>query len=1065
MGNGSTPLAVVTAQAGPEIDGDRASLIWAGDGSPRRGLQLVAFGSLCAASVHASICPEHFREATVFGVFFVVLATWQLLWAGLIVARPSRRLLVAGAFSNLATVGVWAVSRTTGTPFGPAPWRPEPVGSLDVLTCIVELAVAVGVFRLVARGMSRDISGSPTQFGTRLRQDARNLRALLPAGGALPDEVWTQRHKWIVAVLWLHAPGVFAFALFRGQSLVASLGASAIVVVFGLGERMLHNHRRVSTVETSIGLLTCSAVLVYLSGGSIEMHFHYFVMVGVITLYQDWWPFLVAIGYVVLQHGVAGALDPSAVYDHQSAINHPWEWAGIHGVFILAMSAAGIASWRLNESFLIGVVERQEQLEEAQEVAHLGGWERNITTGKGVWSAETYRLLGLDPAKVGPELSEFLSCVHPDDRSTVEAGLAATYESGTPLHLDVRVLNPSGIRWLHCRAKASAYIDGRPSVVSGTVQEITDRKHAEADVHQTLSLLSATLDATADGILVVDTEGKITSFNRRFAELWRVPERVLSTGDDDVALAFLVEQVADPDGFVAKIRELYAQPEAESEDLVEFRDGRTFERFSTPQRVDGTTVGRVWSFRDVSQQKRLERELSHQAFHDSLTGLANQALFRDRVDHALVRSARHGTRVGVLFLDLDNFKTVNDSLGHTAGDELLVAVAERLRASLRATDTAARLGGDEFAVLVEDLENDEEVTNTAERIKDALQQPFVPGGREIFISASIGIAFGSSGSSSDQLLRNGDLAMYTAKREGKNRSETYRAEMHATAVVRLEMEADMRRGLTSGQFQVEYQPIVTIASREIVGVEALVRWQHPDRGLLLPGEFIPLAEETGLIRELGRQVLAEACAQTRRWQVDIPAASGLRVSVNVSARQLHHEDLLPHVKLALDRSGLAPSSLVLELTETAMMNDTEATIDKLHQLKALGVRLAIDDFGTGYSSLSYLQRFPIDVLKIDRAFVSGDGPHDQQSSLTSAIVSLARVLGLQAIAEGIETEAQADTLASLGCVLAQGFHFSRPIRPEVLTALLAAEATGSERQLRLSSVASGAEDTTTGAVN
>jgi len=1005
------------------------------DATQKRTLQMLAVGSLFAGTVHAGLCPSHFREATLFGLFFALAATLQLAWAATVLVRPSRALLMAGAIGNLLTIGVWLISRTVGIPFGPEPWRPEAVGLGDVFTSAVELAVAIGVVRLLARGLVGEAQ-SPRRVAIRVKQGLRKIRNVLPEGSTLPDEVWAQRHKWILIVLWLHVPGVFFFALARGEPLVASLIEAGIVVAFGVAVGRLHTYRRTSTVVTSVGLLTCSALLVRLSGGAIEMHFHYFVMVGVITLYQDWWPFLVAIGYVVLQHGLAGVIDPTTVYNHRSAVAHPWEWAGIHGLFILGMSSAGIASWRLNESFLTGVIERQEQLEEAQEVAHLGGWERDLITGKTAWSLEFYRLLGLEPLSVEPGPAAFFACLHSDDRAAVEAGLAATWELGTPYAGDVRVVLPDAIRWLHCRAKVTTFTDGKPSAVAGTVQDITERKDAEANLHQTLSLLGATLDATADGILVVDNDGKITSFNQRFAELWQLPEEILTTGDDETAIAFVVSQVADPEAFVAKIRDLYADPESESQDVIEFRDGRTFERFSTPQRVGGTVVGRVWSFRDITERKRLERELSHQAFHDSLTNLANQALFRDRVDHALVRAARHGTSVGVLFLDLDNFKTVNDSLGHTAGDELLVAVAERLRACLRSTDTAARLGGDEFAVLIEDVQDPDDVPLTAERIIGALQQPFLPGGREVFVSASIGIAFGSSGSSSDQLLRNGDLAMYTAKRRGKGRFETYHADMHATAVDRLEMEVDLRRALASGQLRVEYQPIFALTTREMVGVEALVRWQHPEKGCLAPSVFIPLAEETGLIREIGRQVLIEACCQGRAWQLEHPAAASLSVSVNVSPHQFHHEDLLHHVRAALKESGLPPHSLVLEFTETAMMRDTEGTLRKLDELKALGVRLAIDDFGTGYSSLSYLQRFPVDILKIDQAFVSGIEPGDQQSSLASAIVSLARVLGLQAVAEGIETDAQADTLAALGCGLAQGFHFSRPVGPDAIARLL-----------------------------
>jgi diguanylate cyclase (GGDEF)-like protein/PAS domain S-box-containing protein len=574
------------------------------------------------------------------------------------------------------------------------------------------------------------------------------------------------------------------------------------------------------------------------------------------------------------------------------------------------------------------------------------------------------------------------------------------------------------------------------------VQDITKRKQAEADLRQTLSLLSATLDATADGILVVDREGRIARFNQRFVEMWRLPEDILASRDDQRALAFVLDQLREPEPFLAKVQELYTQPEAESLDILEFRDGRILERSSKPQRVGGQTVGRVWSFRDITERKRLEDELAHQAFHDSLTGLANQALFRDRVQHALTRTGRHDGRLAVLYLDLDNFKTVNDSLGHPTGDKLLICVAERLRACLRAMDTAARLGGDEFAVLLEDLTSAGDATGLADRLIAALQQPFTVADREVFIGASIGIALDAPGVSNDQLLRNADIAMYTAKRRGRGRYEIFQPEMHAAAVERLEIEADLRGALDRGELTLQYQPIVALDTGRISGVEALVRWRHPERGLLPPGAFVPIAEETGLIRELGRQVLVEACIQVRRWQVEHPEMEPITVSVNISPRQLQADGLVEQITEALDASGLAPSNLVLEITEGAMMHDTEATIGKLGVLKGLGVRLAVDDFGTGYSSLSYLQRFPIDILKIDRAFVSAIEPATSKASLVRTIVSLAQTLGLQAVAEGVETAVQAEILADLGCALAQGYHFARPMDADALSDMLGRQAHG-----------------------
>ncbi|HEV7864506.1 MAG TPA: EAL domain-containing protein [Acidimicrobiia bacterium] len=863
------------------------------------------------------------------------------------------------------------------------------------------------------------------------------LRTALPQGRSLPDAVWAERHRRILILLWLHVPGLLVFALVRHQTVLHSLFEAGLVANFPLAAEVFRRRRRLATVIASLGLLTCSAELVHLSGGVIEAHFHYFVMVGVVTLYQDWWPFLLAIAYVVLQHGVAGAIAPGSVFNHKSAVDHPWTWAGIHGAFIGAMSFAAIASWKFNELLWKATADREAQLSEAQEVARLGSWEYDLATGRLTWSEELYRLFGVDRETFTPTPEAILDLVHPADREALGGQMETAFAGDVSREIDFRVPLPDGTdRWLHRRGKVSPSANGRAAVASGTLADVTDRKRAAAELERTLSLLSATLDSTADALLVVGLDGRITLFNRRFVDMWRIPDDVLASNDDDAALGCVLEQLRDPAEFVAKVRELYAHPDIESFDTLNFRDGRVVERSSKPQRVEGATVGRVWSFRDITDTKRLEAELAHQAFHDSLTALANQALFRDRVDHAVARNDRLIARLAVIFLDLDNFKTVNDSLGHTAGDEVLVAVAERLGRCVRDSDTVARLGGDEFAVLLEDLAMVGDVTILAERIIAVLERPFNLAGREVFIGASIGIALDGPGIDGGQLLRNADIAMYTAKRRGKGRYEIFQAAMHLAAVDRMELEADLRKALERRELTLEYQPVVAVATGGLSGVEALVRWCHPERGWVPPSTFIPLAEEAGLIGELGRQVLTAACIQARSWQLRYPKCADLHMSVNLSPRQLQSDDLIAEVSDALTTYGLPPSTLVLEITEGAMMKDAEAAIVKLHGLKALGVKLAVDDFGTGYSSLSYLQRFPIDILKIDRAFVNGIDAKDDQASLVAAIVALAQSLRLSAVAEGVETATQADALAALGCAFAQGYHFARPMDPSLLTAML-----------------------------
>jgi diguanylate cyclase (GGDEF)-like protein/PAS domain S-box-containing protein len=583
-----------------------------------------------------------------------------------------------------------------------------------------------------------------------------------------------------------------------------------------------------------------------------------------------------------------------------------------------------------------------------------------------------------------------------------------------------------------------------------SAHDITARSAAELGLRNALSLLTATLDSTADGILVVDRAGHITSFNRRFTEMWSLPDSLLANSDD--AVVFVSEQLSRPEAFMAKIKELYAQPEAEDDDILEFKDGRVFERHSKPQRVDGAVVGRVWSFRDITDRKRLEDELSYQAFHDSLTGLANKALFRDRLQHAAVRSERTQAHLAVLFIDLDNFKTVNDSLGHAAGDDMLRRVAEVLVGCLRKVDTAARLGGDEFAILIEDIEHHSYAVGLAERVLVALRRPVMVGTTEVSATVSIGITFDVPGITSDQLLRNADLAMYTAKERGKNRFEEFEDDMHTSVVARLEVEADLHRALQRHELLVHYQPIVDLQSDAIIGFEALARWRHPTRGLLSPVSFIPYAEETDLINRIDALVLEEACAQTRAWQLEYRLDPPLAISVNVSSRRLIDTTLVNDVSAVLGDVGLSPSSLILEITESAMMRDTEAAARNLRPLKERGVRVALDDFGTGYSSLSYLQRLPIDILKIDRSFVMSIADHDGHVGLAPAIVQLAHTLGLTPIAEGVEYEDQAVELRRLGCRLAQGYHLGVPLDAKTSSRMLHERLSSTESTLRPTAV-------------
>jgi diguanylate cyclase (GGDEF)-like protein/PAS domain S-box-containing protein len=748
--------------------------------------------------------------------------------------------------------------------------------------------------------------------------------------------------------------------------------------------------------------------------------------------------------------------------------------------------------------------------------------------------------------------------VDEDHAAAREAVAEALRAPGTEVRREVRRLRADGTPLMvEERFRAEA------GVVLVHTHDTTARRLAAEALERSRSLLSAALESTADGVLVVDLDARVTLFNQRFREMWSIPEEVLREGDGWEVLRVAAAQVADSAARDTQIRNLMAAPEVEAADLVELADGRVYERVSRPQRIGSRVVGRVFSYSDVTEARRthavlreseeryalavegalegiwdwdlvrgeiylsppwkatlgyapeeisadpeewfsrihpddvdrvrgevqasidggrahLESEhrvrhrdgswrwtrargmavagadgtpvrlagslsdvterkvaeemLLHNALHDALTGLPNRSLMLDRLGLALRRSARSGGSVGVLFLDLDNFKVVNDSLGHVVGDQLLAAVARRVEGALRPADTVARLGGDEFTVLLEDLADATEARGVADRLHGALAQPFDLDGRTVFTTASVGIAVGTGSVQPESLLRDADTAMYRAKSQGRARCEVFDPTMHTSALARLHLETDLRGAVERGEFELAYQPLVSLIDGRITGFEALARWRHPERGVLGPSEFIPAAEDTGLIVPLGRWVLREACRQMREWNRHYGAA--LSVNVNLSARQFQDGGLVRDVAAALRDTELPAAFLKLEITESLLMGDLGGVSGALDELKALGVELCIDDFGTGYSSLSYLHRFPIDTLKIDRSFVSrldGDGQSEQ---IVRTILVLAKSLNLRAVAEGVETVEQADRLRAMGCEFAQGFRFSKPLAGEEAGALI-----------------------------
>ncbi len=756
--------------------------------------------------------------------------------------------------------------------------------------------------------------GGIAAAGSRLVGEAR---AVLPRGGLLPADSWERRHQFVLTLLWLHAALLAALGLLNGRGATHSLTEASVVAGAAALASWTATSRCFREVAASLGLLTASGVLVHLGGGYIELHFHYFVMVAVVALYQAWTPFLLAVAYVLLQHGLLGVLHPEAVYNHPAAIAHPWRWAAIHAGFIAALCGACLTTWRLSED------EQARRLRERS-------------------AAEQRRS---------------------------EARFRALVEHASDM---VSVLDAGGMR-SYASPAWERVLGYRP-------EELLDHHAAEIDHPDDAELT-----------------------RRFFADLARRPGAI--------------------DRFEVRVRH---------------KDGSTrWLEVVAVNRLDDPAVGGiVATSRDVTERKQVEARLEHQASHDSLTGLPNRAMLLDRLAGALA-SRQRTTAVAVLLLDLDGFKLVNDSRGHAAGDELLVAVGRRLRAHLPPGALLARLGGDEFAVLLERVADPAESARLAEHLIEALRHPLDIDGREVFVSASVGVVKHRPGwAKPGDLLRDADTALYQAKTRGPGSWAVFEPGMRASVLARLERETALRGAAERGELRLRYQPKVELATGRVVGVEALIRWEHPDLGLLHPVEFVRLAEETGLIVPLGRWVLWEACRRAREWR-DLSGEAAPVVCVNVSACQLREASFVAQVAMALEASGLDPDSLELEITESAVMRDAPEAWGALSDLRKLGVRLAIDDFGTGSSSLGRLRELPVDALKVDRSFVAGLGRDPGSLAIARAVTVLAHDLGLVVTAEGIETTEQASVLRALGVDLGQGFYFAPPLPGEAIAELLA----------------------------
>jgi diguanylate cyclase (GGDEF)-like protein/PAS domain S-box-containing protein len=661
--------------------------------------------------------------------------------------------------------------------------------------------------------------------------------------------------------------------------------------------------------------------------------------------------------------------------------------------------------------------EDRRRLAEAQRLAQLGSFELDLTDRTMRWSAELYRILGVD-GSAEPSLAAFLGQVHPDDRPAVDRRLRAVLDEGDTLDAVYRLARTAEVCWVHLRAQLHTG-DG-PARVTGTVVDVTEQRRMADERRAAEDRLRSGFEQAAVGIMLIDADCRMTMVNPAVRALLGRPEQelvghpideFLHVEDRGVALGRFAGLVrGELDSYQAERR--YLRP-----------DGSTvWVLVNVSALRDGT--GRPDHFfaqmQDITDRRVMEEALEHLAVHDALTQLPNRVLLTDRVQHALDRRGRRTGELAVLFIDIDRFKFVNDGMGHRVGDDLLTVVADRLRATVRPSDTVARFGGDEFVVVCEQLADPYEASTIATRLARAIEEPMLLDGREVVVTASVGIAVAAADATVDALLRDADAAMYRAKERGRARVEVFDEALRGRASERLELEGALRRALGAGEFELAYQPVVRVDTEAVIACEALLRWRHPTRGRVSPAEFIPLAEETGLIVPIGTWVLGEALRQGRAWH---DAGREIAIGVNVSARQLMDPGLVDTVAGALRDSGIGPQWVHLEITESVLMDDVEHSIETLTALKGLGVHFAVDDFGTGYSSLSYLRRLPIDTLKIDQSFVRGLGVAENDS-IVRAIVGLGRALGMGLLAEGVEEPGQLAALRALGCDVAQGFLWS-----------------------------------------
>ncbi len=713
-------------------------------------------------------------------------------------------------------------------------------------------------------------------------------------------------------------------------------------------------------------------------------------------------------------------------------------WGPQHNSLRIIGTLTDITAHRELEAELL---HSNELLEEAQRIGALGHWDWDVQADTLAWSDQVCRIFGVPPQSFGANAQAFYARIHPHDLQQVQNAVAETLQSGVPYAIDHRILLGDGeIRHVHEQAELIRDDAGRPLRMIGTVHDITDRKRAEEEIAEQHRFLQSVINGVADPILVIDPDYNVLMMND--AARVNAPDEQFEKCRKCHCISHHSNTPCPEEDQPCPLKEVLETRKAAQ--VIHNHPSpsggeRVYELVATPLfKSDGTLRCVIETSRDITahqvllnQLKENEGRLQHIAHHDPLTGLPNRLLFVDRLQQSIHKAKRARKLIALLFIDLDRFKEINDSFGHPTGDKLLILVAKRLQEKIREQDTIARIGGDEFTVIIDEMDRAEEAGVVAEKLLHTFKQPFEVDQRTFFLTTSIGISiYPADGRDADTLVRNADSAMYNAKDQGRNAYQYYAAEMTAHAFEHIMMETRLRTALEKDELLLHYQPQVDMRTGQPVGIEALVRWNHPEMGLIAPAKFIPLAEDTGLILPIGEWILKRACQQAQDWVSRGLCPGRISINCNLSGRQLGSELFHEAMQCILQDVGMEPNLLELEITETTVMKDTEHSALVMNGLRAIGIKLAIDDFGTGYSSLSYLKTLPISKLKIDRSFVKDIPDDTNDAAITQAIIALGNSLQLEVIAEGVETEEQSRFLLREGCHMAQGFLYSRPLPPE-----------------------------------